>query len=60
MVAILIGLIAAAPLAGQRSLALLRPVVGITPSRKLQTAGLFAYTATSTIDEVVKVPKTRK
>ncbi len=32
-------------------------MVGITPPRKLQTAGLFAYTPTPTIDDVMKVLK---
>ncbi len=31
--------------------------MGITPPRKLQTAGLFAYTPTPTIDDVMKVFK---
>src|SRR5215208_7988261 len=30
-------------------------MVGITPPRKLQTAGLFAYTPTPTIDDAMKV-----
>src|SRR5215211_2959850 len=35
-------------------------MVGITPPRKLQTAGLFAYTPTPTIDDVMKVLEGRK
>jgi hypothetical protein len=35
-------------------------MVGITPPRKLQIAGLFAYTPTPTIDDVMKVLKGRK
>jgi hypothetical protein len=35
-------------------------MVGITPPPKLQTAGLFDYTPTSTIDDVMKILKGRK
>jgi hypothetical protein len=35
-------------------------MVGITLPRKLQTAGLFAYTPTPTLDDVMNVLKGRK